>query len=83
MENGKPAPDLFLHAANTMNTAPENAIVIEDSIAGVLAGVSANMRVFGFLGGGHITDGHAKRLIGVGAERVFDRMADLEGLLTV
>ncbi len=77
VNNGKPAPDLFLHAASEMNTPPGNAIVIEDSVAGVLAGVAAGMQVFGFLGGGHITEGHAARLMDAGAERVFDRMSDL------
>jgi len=79
--NGKPAPDLFLHAARQMQVAPHNAIVIEDSPAGAAAGVAANMRVFGFLGGGHITDGHGARLLAAGAERLFDTMADLDGLL--
>ena len=35
---GKPAPDTFLHAANLLETAPENAVVFEDAIAGVEAG---------------------------------------------
>ena len=35
--NGKPAPDLFLHAAREMGVAPEHCLVIEDSPAGILA----------------------------------------------
>jgi HAD superfamily hydrolase (TIGR01509 family) len=50
---GKPAPDLFLHAAQMMQTAPEHCLVIEDSPAGVEAALRAGMHVFAFLGGSH------------------------------
>ncbi|MFD5554967.1 HAD family hydrolase [Streptomyces sp. NPDC127068] len=45
---GKPAPDLFLHAARQMGVAPERCVVIEDSPLGVRAAVSAGMDVYGF-----------------------------------
>ena len=41
----KPAPDIFLEAANRLGCRPEDCIVLEDSIAGVRAGIAANMRV--------------------------------------
>lgn len=50
---GKPAPDLFLYAAEKMGFSPENCIVIEDSPAGIEAAQAAGMDVIGFLGGGH------------------------------
>ena len=53
VKNGKPAPDLFLFAANEMAVSPADCLVIEDSFAGVQAAKSANMKVIGFLGGGH------------------------------
>lgn len=53
VSNGKPAPDLFLFAANQMGFYPEDCVVIEDSPAGIEAAISAGMRVIGFLGGGH------------------------------
>lgn len=53
VKNGKPAPDLFLFAAKQMGVLPENCLVIEDSIAGIQAACSAEMRVVGFLGGSH------------------------------
>lgn len=79
--HGKPAPDLFLHAARNMGALPKNTIVIEDSLVGVQAGVAAGMRVFGFLGGGHIGVGHGQRLLSAGAELVFERMQDLNALI--
>jgi HAD superfamily hydrolase (TIGR01509 family) len=45
---GKPAPDLFLHAASVMGVAPAECAVIEDSPLGVAAAVSAGMDVYGF-----------------------------------
>src|SRR5690606_17330255 len=50
VERGKPFPDLFLHAAREMEVAPEDCIVIEDSVAGTRAGVAAGMRVFSYHG---------------------------------
>ena len=52
VKRGKPAPDLFLHAAEKMGHSPEACIVIEDSSAGIEAGLAAGMEVIGFLGGG-------------------------------
>ncbi|TVL93500.1 HAD family phosphatase [Streptomyces sp. SAJ15] len=45
---GKPAPDLFLHAAASMGVAPERCAVVEDSPLGVEAAVAAGMDVFGY-----------------------------------
>lgn len=51
---GKPAPDLFLHAAARMGADPAACIVIEDSLNGVRAGLAAGMRVWRFTGGSHL-----------------------------
>jgi beta-phosphoglucomutase-like phosphatase (HAD superfamily) len=53
VKRGKPAPDLFLHAAEKMNVLPGRCIVVEDSVAGIEAALAADMRVVGYLGGGH------------------------------
>lgn len=50
---GKPAPDLFLFAAEQMGFSSENCLVIEDSFSGIQAAISAGMQVIGFLGGSH------------------------------
>jgi HAD superfamily hydrolase (TIGR01509 family) len=78
---GKPAPDLFLHAAERMATPPARCLVIEDSITGVQAGVAAGMRVLGFTGGSHCSPGHAERLRDAGAEQTFADMTLLPALL--
>lgn len=51
--NGKPAPDLFLFAARRMGVDPARALVIEDSLTGLRAGLSAGMTVWHFTGGSH------------------------------
>ncbi len=82
VENGKPAPDLFLFAAREMNAHPEQTVVIEDSGAGVRAGVAAGMTVIGFTGGSHIGDGHDTVLRDLGAHHVLDHMTGLSDLLS-
>ena len=81
VKNGKPAPDLFLYAAEAMGVAPAECIVIEDSRAGVQAGVAAGMTVLGCVGASHIRDGHANRLREIGTHHIFDDMSALPGLL--
>jgi HAD superfamily hydrolase (TIGR01509 family) len=75
--NGKPAPDLFLHAAARMGAEPARCAVVEDSRYGVLAARAAGMRVFGYAGG--LTP--PERLRGE-ATVVFEDMRELPGLLT-
>lgn len=53
--NGKPAPDLFLLAADSMGVKPEDCLVIEDSLAGIQAARAANMHVLHYIGGSHLT----------------------------
>ncbi|MBN9431273.1 MAG: HAD family phosphatase [Bosea sp.] len=73
----KPAPDVFLHAANEFDADPRNCVVIEDSTHGVHGAKAAGMRVIGFIGGSHSWPGHADQLTAAGAETVIRRMADL------
>lgn len=80
--NGKPAPDLFLHAAREMGTAPQNCLVIEDSPAGIEAAQRAGMAVVGFTGGGHAqTDSHRISLEALSPEAVIAKMCELSPFL--
>lgn len=74
---GKPAPDVFLHAAKVFETDPAEAVVIEDSVAGVTGAVAAGMRVIGFTGASHTWPGHADMLIDAGALTTVRRLADV------
>jgi len=71
VKRGKPAPDLFLYAAEKMGVAPANCVVVEDSPFGVQGAVAAGMAVIGFTGGGHTTPGHHDALLAAGANRVY------------
>ena len=78
---GKPAPDLFLHAAAKMNVPPERCVVIEDSPAGIEAGRRAGMCVIGFIGGGHATSpAHRRSVAEAGPDFISDTMADVAAL---
>jgi HAD superfamily hydrolase (TIGR01509 family) len=72
---GKPAPDLFLHAARCMGAAPARCLVVEDTPSGVSAAVSAGMSVLGFA-----ADADADALAAAGAE-TFEELAELPDLL--
>jgi HAD superfamily hydrolase (TIGR01509 family) len=75
---GKPHPDIFLYAADMMGVSPSQAIVIEDSAAGVQAGVAAGMTVIGLLAASHIQSGHRERLRAAGAHHVASTFAEVE-----
>ena len=76
--NGKPAPDLFLYAAEQMGIAPADCIVIEDSPAGIEAAQRAGMTVFAFTGGSHAcVPGYRERIDALSPHAVFDAMPDL------
>ena len=78
---GKPAPDLFLFAAERLGVPPKGCVVVEDSITGVEAATAAGMPVVGFCGGSHCPGDHADRLISAGCSRVFAKMPDLAAFL--
>ncbi len=75
---GKPAPDLFLHAAAAMGFAPAACLVVEDSPAGVRAAQAAGMGTVAFVGGGHARD-PARRaaLAALAPDRVIEDMRAL------
>ena len=75
VERGKPAPDLFLHAASVSSVSPGDCLVIEDSIFGVQAGRAAGMRVLAY-----VPEGPARAHTDAGGQP-FRRMTDLAALI--
>lgn len=77
----KPAPDVFLLAAETMKIDPPRALVIEDSPAGIMGGRAAGMKVFGFMGGSHVTHEWRQRVAEAKPDATFDDMRVLPDLV--
>ncbi len=73
----KPAPDIFHHAADTMEADPARTLVVEDSVHGIQGAKAAGMRVVGFTGASHTYPSHADQLTEAGAETVINRLTDL------
>lgn len=74
VSRGKPAPDLFLHAASSMGVPPGQCVVVEDSPVGVTAAKLAGMRALGYA-----ATTPAERL--AAADEVFTSMSELPGLV--
>lgn len=80
VQNPKPAPDLFLHAARQNGVSAERSLVIEDSIVGATAGLAAGMTVYGYVGLSHEPEKQAQRMRDIGVHHIAD---SLEGILDV
>lgn len=77
VDHGKPAPDLFLLAAEKCGVSPEACLVIEDSPAGISAATAAKMQSIGFVGGLHLAEAqseHEQLLRAKGATDVLDEL---------
>jgi HAD superfamily hydrolase (TIGR01509 family) len=82
VKNGKPAPDLFLFAAEKMAIAPHHCVVVEDSPAGLAAAHAANMTAIAFTGGGHAHGAaYESSISALNPHARFDAMADLIHLI--
>ncbi|HBR69433.1 MAG TPA: HAD family hydrolase [Rhodospirillaceae bacterium] len=81
VERPKPAPDIFLYAAESMGCAPEKTLVIEDSHVGVTAALAANMDVVGFTGTAHHQGSHELRLKEAGAHGIIDSLIHIPAIL--
>lgn len=74
--NGKPAPDVFLHAASSMGVEPAGCVVVEDTPSGIAAAVAANMRVLGYA-----ADSDEQALREAGATEILRSLDELPRLL--
>lgn len=78
---GKPEPDLFLLAAETMGYNKEQCIVVEDSIAGMTAAIRAKMKVIAFSGSDMYDKDHIKKVKELGINDIFDNMKEVKEYL--
>lgn len=76
VQNPKPAPDLFLHAARTLGADRRGTTVIEDTPTGIAAAKAAGMEAIGFAAMTPVD-----RLLAAGADAVAESMAEVELLL--
>lgn len=80
---GKPAPDLYLHAAHELGVDIRRSVILEDSKVGATGALVSGAAVIGVAVGSHCLDGHGDMLRGVGVERIahsFDEVRHLLGL---
>lgn len=77
VEKGKPAPDIYLYAANQLGTLPTECIAVEDSPSGIKAAVAAGIQVLGFIGGKHCDEKDAEKLKQAGAYNIIQDMREL------
>lgn len=79
---GKPAPDLYWHAADALGIDIARTVIIEDSIVGATGAIASGAHVVGLVAGSHCLAGHADKLRALGAHDVansFDEVARLIG----
>lgn len=77
VQNGKPAPDIYLLAAKRAGFAPARCLVVEDSATGATAALAAGCKVIGFTGVAHDPIAKAKELKKLGVSHVIQDMGEL------
>ena len=82
VEKGKPEPDLFLYACEKMGEKPENCLVIEDSLVGMMAAKKAGMEVIAFLGSNmYQNDNYLNKVKDLNVKNIFYDMRDVKEYL--
>ncbi len=81
VSRGKPAPDLYLYAADQLGTDIGRTVIIEDSKVGATGALASGARVIGLAAGSHCLDGHAGMLRSVGVNEVVHSFEELAGML--
>jgi len=80
VERGKPAPDIYLYAAEQLAVPIANCVILEDSPVGVTGALVSGARVIGLAAGSHCLDGHDEMLRGLGVREIaysFDEVRKL------
>ena len=80
VRRGKPAPDLYLHAADMLGVEIGKCVIVEDSPVGVSGALASGADVIGLCAGRHCTIGHADRLRSLGVRRIatsFEEVAEM------
>jgi HAD superfamily hydrolase (TIGR01509 family) len=83
VRRGKPAPDLYLHAANALDSDIRRSVIIEDSKVGATGALASGARVIGLAAGSHCLEGHSEMLRSVGIEEVAHSFDELRYILGV
>jgi HAD superfamily hydrolase (TIGR01509 family) len=83
VKRGKPAPDLFLYAAERIGAVPQTTFVLEDSANGIKGAKAAGMIAAGFTAGGHCLPDHGAMLNAAGADLLFNSYPALAAFLSV
>ena len=78
---GKPAPDLYLHAAAQLGVPIANCVIVEDSPVGAKGALASGARVIGLVAGAHCLPGHDQRLRALGVKDIAHSFDDLRRLL--
>ena len=81
VEHSKPAPDLYLYAAQQLGVDIAESVIIEDSEVGATAAVASGARVIGLAAGSHCLDGHPDRLRALGVREIANSFDELRRLL--
>lgn len=79
---GKPAPDIYLHAAKSIGIDISRSVVIEDSPVGAVGAVASGAFVIGLAAGRHCADGHDQLLLDKGVHAVAHSFEDVSALLS-
>ena len=82
VKHPKPAPDIYQLAIASLGYKEEEIIVVEDSISGARAALSAGLTVIGFTGGSHILPDHGQQLKDIGVGKIATSMNELGEILT-
>ena len=81
VDRGKPAPDIYLHAASQLGVAIEGCVIIEDSRVGATGALASGATVIGLAAGSHCFDDHGDMLRSLGVAQVAHSFDEVAGMI--